>query len=357
MTIPRRRSRGNRSPPAVAGSAGRANAAALRRLPSPIPGAPGSGGVVVAPLGAPEGAAAGLLDSSNGGLGSDIWTGSSREEIDALLARLPVASPVYSERELARRVLLTIADAPVGAAPHAFLTVRLQALLKAGFVLEASILASNAQVANDPEFARVAADAIFSAGHANAVCGNATATRLQDSDRFWMELRAYCYAVGGDAAALDLTRSVMAAQNANDKAFDILLNDVLTHKAVDPGPIPNPTSLHFFLARQAGLPVSVGFAKQLGMPALVVAMDEPRNSPEDRASAAELVLRAGALPTAHLTAVANAQVFTPAQLATPKPAAATLPFFLGQALLRQAAAQADGTMRKRLSSPRRCRAA
>src|SRR5580658_643919 len=41
-------------------------------------------GVVVAPLGAPEGAPAGLLDSSNGGLGADIWTGSSREEIDAL---------------------------------------------------------------------------------------------------------------------------------------------------------------------------------------------------------------------------------------------------------------------------------
>jgi len=94
------------------------------------------------------------------------------------------------------------------------------------------------------------------------------------------------------------------------------------------------------------LPVSVGFAKQLGMPALVVAMDEPRNSPEDRATAAELVLRAGALPTAHLIAVANAQTFTAEQLATPKPAAASLPFFRGQALLRQAAAQADANNAK-----------
>jgi hypothetical protein len=306
----------------------------------------GTAGIVVAPLGAPEGAPAGLLDSSNGGLGSDIWTGSSREEIDALLARLPVASPVYSVRELARRLLLTVADAPVGAAPHAFLTVRLQALLKAGFVLEASILAANTQVADDPEFARVAADAILYGGHANAVCSNATAMRLQDSDRFWMELRAYCYAISGDGAALDLTRSVMAAQNADDKAFDILLTDAMTHKAIDPGPIPNPTSLHFFLGRQAGFPVGVGFAKQLGMPALVVAMDEPRNSPEDRASAAELVLRAGALPMAHLIAVANAQTFTPAQLAAPKPTAAALPFFEGQALLRQAAAQVDANNAK-----------
>ncbi len=321
------------------------------QLPPPSPesssAAPSANnGIVVAPLGAPEGAPAGLLDSQNGGLGTDIWTGSSREEIDALLARLPVASPVYSERELARRLLLTIADAPVGAAPHAFLTVRLQALLKAGFVLEASILAANARVADDPEFARVAADAILYSGHANAVCSDATAARLQNGDRFWMELRAYCYAIGGDSAALDLTRSVMAAQNADDKAFDILLTDAMTHKALDPGPIPNPTSLHFFLGRQAGLPVSVGFAKQLGMPALVVAMDEPRNSPEDRATAAELVLRAGALPTAHLIAVANAQTFTAEQLATPKPAAAALPFFLGQALLRQAAAQAGANNAK-----------
>ena len=321
------------------------------QLPAPTPDSdsnpPVTGnGIVVAPLGAPEGPPAGLLDSRNGGLGTDIWTGSSREEIDALLARLPVASPVYSERELARRLLLTIADAPVGAAPHAFLTVRLQALLKAGFVLEASILAASARVADDPEFARVAADAILYSGHANTVCGDATAARLQNSDRFWMELRAYCYAVAGDSAALDLTRSVMAAQSGDDKAFDILLNDALTHKALDPGPIPNPTSLHFFLGRQAGLPVSVGFAMQLGMPALVVAMDEARNSPEDRASAAELVLRAGALPMPHLIAVANAQTFTAEQLATPKPTAASLPFFLGQALLRQAAARADANNAK-----------
>ncbi|MGD0865270.1 MAG: hypothetical protein ABSA49_06920 [Rhizomicrobium sp.] len=319
------------------------------QLPPPESGSgppAGSSNVVVAPLGAPEGPAAGLLDSSNGGLGSDIWTGTSREEIDTLLARLPVASPVYSERELARRLLLTTANAPIGAAPHAFLTVRLQALLKAGFVLEAAILAAHSQVADDPEFARAAADAILFAGHADDVCGNATAMRLQNADRFWMELRAYCYAIGGDNAALDLTRSVMAAQNADDKAFDILLSDALSHKAVDPGPIPNPTSLHLFLLRQAGLPVSVGLAKQLGTPALLLAMDDARNPPEDRASAAEIVLRAGALPMAHLIAVANAQTFTPEQLATPKPAAASLPFFLGQALLRQAAALADANNAK-----------
>jgi hypothetical protein len=316
-------------------------------LPTPSSNAPAGGsGIEVAPLGAPEGGPAGLLDSSNGGLGSDIWTGSSREEIDKLLARLPVASPVYSERELARRLLLTIADAPLGAAPHAFLTVRLQALLKAGFVLEAAILAANARVADDPEFARVAADAILDAGHANDVCETATGMRLQDGDRFWIELRAYCYAVAGDGAALDLTRSVIAAQGAGDKAFDILLNDVLTHKAVDPGPIPNPTSLHLFLLRQAGLPVGVGFAKQLGMPALVLAMDEARNSPDDRASAAELVLRAGALPIAHLVAVADAQMFATAAIAAPKAAATSLPFFPAQALLRQAAAHADANNAK-----------
>jgi hypothetical protein len=301
--------------------------------------------VLVSSLGAIEGAPAGLLDDTNGGLGTYIWSGTPRATIDKLLEALPIASPVYSERELARRLLLTIADAPVGSAPHAFLTVRLQELMSAGFVLEASIIAANARVANDPEYARTAADAILFA-HAKDACSDATAGRLQYADKFWVELRAYCYAVAGDQPALDLTRGVMSAQGMTDPAFETLLDDALKHKTTDPGPIADPTSLDFFLLREAGLPIDPGMAKQLGMPAMIVALDNTKASAEDRAAVAEEVLRTGAVPMSHLIAVADAQVFTPDQLANAKSVAGTLPFFMGQALLRQAATHAEENPRK-----------
>src|SRR5271155_4914635 len=58
-------------------------------------------------LSAPEGPPAGLLDSTNGGLGDDIWSGSQRGAIGEMLARLPLATPIRSVRALSRRLLLT----------------------------------------------------------------------------------------------------------------------------------------------------------------------------------------------------------------------------------------------------------
>jgi hypothetical protein len=122
-----------------------------------------------------------------------------------------------------------------------------------------------------------------------------------------------------------------------DPAFEKLLDDALKHKTTDPGPIADPTSLDFFLMREAGLPIEPGMAKQLGMPAMIVALDNAKASPEDRAAIAEDVLRAGAAPMSKLIAVADAQAFTPDQLANPDRVAGSFTFFTAQALLRRAA--------------------
>ena len=93
---------------------------------------PAGTSIEVQALGSPDGPPVGLLGPTNGGLGADIWSGSPRALIEDLLARLPLATPVPSVRRLARRLVLTKADAPVGEAPHAFQTVRVEALRDAG---------------------------------------------------------------------------------------------------------------------------------------------------------------------------------------------------------------------------------
>src|SRR5271156_498225 len=128
-------------------------------------------------LSAPEGPPAGLLDSTNGGLGDDIWSGSQRGATGEMLARLPLATPIRSVRSLSRRLLLTKAEAPTGPAPRAFQTVRLQALLDGGFVGDAAKLAPPIEVKDDPESARVQAEAILLGGTPADACGTATATR------------------------------------------------------------------------------------------------------------------------------------------------------------------------------------
>ncbi len=233
-------------------------------VPEFQPGAHDNASVQVSTLGNPEGPPAGTLDETNGGLGADLWSGSARGELVPLLEKLPLAPAAPSMLALGRTLLLTRAEAPSGDSPQAFLTVRLKQLLEAGYVEEAGAIAATAVVPDDAAFARVQADAILLAGRADAACSDATATRLASDEPFWIELRAYCYAVADDTAMYDLTRQVMDAQNLNDGAFDILLDDVRNGAKDAPKPIDNPTALHVFLTEQAGLPVDPAMRRKAG---------------------------------------------------------------------------------------------
>ena len=304
----------------------------------PPPSSPRNSAIEVNTLGAPEGPPAGLLDTTNGGMADDIWSGSPRGVIEDLLARMPLGTPIRSMRGLGRKLLLTKAEAPTGQATRAFQTVRLQTLLSAGFVSDTAKLAAVTEVKNDPEFAHLQATAILLGGKPADACGDATATRQSNTEPFWMQLRAYCYAAAGSTDLLDLTRGVMKAQGADDRAFEILLDDTLTHKTTPPGILHDPTAAEVFLMRQVGVPINPSLAARFGLAASVLALRDAKNSPQARADAASQAMHAGAASSAELGAVADAQVFTPQQFANAGAAAEGLPFFEGQALIRQAVA-------------------
>ena len=293
--------------------------------------------VQVGSLGTAEGPAVGTLDSSNGGLGPNLWSGSERGTAEDLLARAPLANADPVLRSLTKRLVLTRATAPVGAAKHAFLTVRLRKLLKAGLLDDAGAIASQATLANDEEFARTQADALLYDNRNNDVCGNATATRLTASDPFWMELRTYCAAAGGDQPTADLTRSVLQAQGQDDPAFETLLDDVLNHKNQPPGPIAAPNALHVFLLQQAGLAIPDDVIAKLGAPAAMVAIHGPQNSSQSKFAAAERLIRTGAVQVAQLKVLADAQDIPLSHVADAAVEAQSLPFLQGQVLLRRAA--------------------
>ncbi|HEY0282996.1 MAG TPA: hypothetical protein VGC27_10285 [Rhizomicrobium sp.] len=302
------------------------------QLPPPQ-GAP----VEVGVLGTTEGPPVGLLDSANGGLGESLWSGSKRAEIEELLTRIPLVSPDPAIRALAKRIVLTIAAAPPGPSKRALVAVRIEKLLDAGLIDEAGALAAQASVPNDPDFARVQAEALLTASRAADVCGEATATRLTAGEPFWLQLRAYCAAAGGDRPLADLTLAVLEAQGSSDKAYNTLIDDVLNHKSNPPGPIAHPSAMHLFLLRQAGLPVPGEVASVMGTPANLLAMRDARNSPPVRFAAAERIVRTGATSVTELRMLADAQDIPLSRLANAIADAQAAPFFAGQVLLRRAA--------------------
>ncbi|HUO98382.1 MAG TPA: hypothetical protein VMU01_06920 [Rhizomicrobium sp.] len=293
--------------------------------------------VEVDSLGKPEGPPVGTLETASGGLGARLWSGSDRGRVEDLLNRAPLAVADPAMRDLTRRIVLTRADAPPGSAPHAFTTVRLEKLLDAGFIDEAGALASMAQVEHDPEFARVQADALLIADRSADVCGSDTATRDSSGEVFWMQLRAYCSALAGDTATAQLTRDVLAAQGNDDPAYDALIDDVLNHRAVPPGAIAHPTAIHLYLLQQAGLPVPEVLSGQMGTAANLLTLRDARNPARARFEAAERVVMTGAVSPSDLKVIADAQDLPLSKVASASVDAPSLPFFMGQVLLRRAA--------------------
>jgi hypothetical protein len=295
-------------------------------------------GIVTGELGIVDGPPAGTLDDAHGGLGQSMWSNAPRAEVEDLLGRVPLVSADPFVRDLARRLVLTVSDAPVGPAKRALVTIRIEKLLQAGLIEEAGAMAAALRLDNDPDFARVQADALLYAGRDKDVCGDLTATRLSAPDPFWLELRAWCFAAAGDTASTELTHAVLDSQGVKDVAFDILSGDVLTGKKTAPAAIDHPTALHIYLLRKAGLPVTNAIAAKLGTAANVLAARDARNKPADRLAAAARISATGALAPSELLAILNAQVLPADQIAQAQALAPKLIFLPAQGLLHRAAA-------------------
>jgi hypothetical protein len=284
-----------------------------------------------------DGPPAGTLDEAHGGLGASMWVNADRGAIEDLLARIPIVSADPFARSLARRVLLTPSEAPVGGAKRALVSIRLEKLLQGGLIEDAGALAALVKLDNDADYARVQAEALLYAGRDKDVCGDLTATRLTAPDPFWLELRTWCFAAGGDSASADLTRGVLDGQGIKDPAFDALMNDALSGGKLPVTGIEHPTALHIYLLRKAGLPVTNAIAAKLGTAANALAARETRNTPAERLAAAGRIAATGALSNAELLAILNIQQIAPKVLADPHGSAAKMTFLPAQGLLRRAA--------------------
>ena len=115
-----------------------------------------------------------------------------------------------------RKALLTAAPAPPGRATVSFNQLRLTRLMDGGYVGDAADLALRIQAPMNFDILRVQSDALLYAGRDTDACSDITAHRLDSAESFWVELRAFCYAVTGDTSTLDLTRAVIMEQGIAD---------------------------------------------------------------------------------------------------------------------------------------------
>src|SRR5262249_48515686 len=199
-------------------------------------------------------------------LGYDAWQGADRATIIAMLQSAPAATPSTAARILLRKVLLTTAPLPAGRADRSFNALRITKLLDGGLVNDAADLALQVQAPMNPEILQIQATAFIYAGRDLDACGDLTTRRLDSAERFWVELRAYCYVVGGQSAPLELTRSVISEQGLSDPAFVILLDGLASKMPTAPESIALPDALHVLMLSRLNLPMNAEISTSLGLP-------------------------------------------------------------------------------------------
>ena len=270
--------------------------------------------VQVGDLGTLEGPVTGTLDNANGGLGPNAWQGSDRAMIVTMLQSVPASTPSAAQRLLMRKALLTAAPAPPGRSTVSFNQLRLTKLMDGGYIGDAADLALRIQAPTNFDILRAQSDALLYAGRDTDACSDITAHRLESAESYWVELRAFCYAVMGDTSTLDLTRAVIMEQGIADPAFVTLLDGMVSGKAIAPDTLRFPDSLHVVMMARLKLPMTAQIGTGLGLPAGLLAASSAETPRATRVAAAEKALRVGALPTPLLGEILDQASFTPQDL-------------------------------------------
>lgn len=320
------------------GDVGSDATSAMPSVPAQAPiGIPMRGvAVQVGDLGTVEGPVAGTLDNAAGGLGNTAWQASERGATVTLLQNMPVSTPSAAYRLLMRKLLLTAAPPPPGRSNVSFNWLRLTKLMEGGYVEDAANLALRIQAPMNAEILRAQTDALLYAGRDTDACSDLTAQRLDTAESFWVELRAYCYAVTGDTGPLELTRAVIREQGLADPAFLTLLDGMIAGKPVAPSTIRYPDSLHIVMMSKQKLPLTQEMATALGAPANLLAVASTATPRPLRLAAAEKLLRAGALPTPIFADVLDFAMFTARDIDGAVALSRTEPFLNGLSGLRAA---------------------
>lgn len=237
------------------------NAGNLGELPTRAVGArPGEAGtgIEVSTLGKVDEASVGLLDDSNGGLGTAMWSGTDRRVVEQLIVQVPGPTASSILGALSRRLLLTSARPPQGTSNGpSLLALRLQRLNAAGRSHDIARLYARAGVSQPtPAAAMEFALATLATGDRDAACnllgglpvGGDPAT--DPVAAFALKLSIFCQISGGSTAAANLTVDLAREQGLDAPYFLALAAAATDGLSLD---APEPRIIDPLIYRMMGL--------------------------------------------------------------------------------------------------------
>jgi len=196
---------------------------------------------------------AGTLTAEDGGFGIDMWAGTDRGVVDALLPRLPVKAASTTMRGLMRRLLLSAAAVPDGPSSRGGLVaLRARLLAEMGDLAGvAALLDATPGRAANPALAEIEADARFLANDNARACALASNEIREHDSAYWQKAFIFCQALAGQHSRASLGVELLRELGEGDNAFFSLVDGLAVGGSMDLERMPDPTPLHLAMARAA----------------------------------------------------------------------------------------------------------
>jgi len=299
-------------------------------------------GVAVVQLEQVDPSSVGLLTPENGGFGVDLWAGSRRELIERLLPRLPERTPSRTAQSLRRRLLLTAAHVPPGAAiAPSFLGLRVERQAATGGYTEALALAALASPQiDDPALEIVHVDGALLAGDHQTACAVVDAALQKGRrDSYWVRALTFCRLLDGDTERARLTASILRElPGETDELFHQLVAALADGADIQIDDVTEPTPLHIAMIRAARRAIPDGAALSTRPAILRAVATSPNASIEARLVAAEAAEIVGALSAESLGQIYASLAFSDEQRTNALSEAQRMSGARAHALLYQTAA-------------------
>ena len=277
------------------------------------------GGVKVNTLQTIDPDTAGILTLENGGFGADMWLGTDRSIVEALLPQLPVNATSNIMRDLMKRLLLSIARVPEGKAEKiSLVTTRIRLLAAMGDLVSVNMLlnATPGREA-DSELVRIETETRFLANDNARACALAGGDIRDQNDSFWQKVFLFCQALAGEHEKASLGISIMRETGSDDEVFFSMIESLSsgTPPIIENFSNPSPLALAVARVAKAKLPADVITSKHPGI--LRTIAISPNAPVEIRLEAAERAEAAGALPVDVLRQLYSIVSFSSNDLANP----------------------------------------
>ncbi len=191
--------------------------------------------VASAPLADVDPETVGLLSSDNGGLGTSLWSHTARPVVDLLMPVVSLPTDSAALNDLARRLFMSTAAAPLPAAngekpQRNLIAQRIEGLMALGAVSEAWALASLAEAKwVDAVTLRQLTEAAIIGQHSEDVCKKIPAMmeahgKTEEAKDEWQKALLICQLRAKDDKAVQLGLDLMREQQVKDDIFLSLMN-------------------------------------------------------------------------------------------------------------------------------------